>query len=70
MRYTIDRISGGIAVCEDENGDSVKISATELPKDAREGDLILRKDNGWSIDADGTRERQEAMAAKLRRLIE
>jgi hypothetical protein len=70
MRYTIDRISGEIAVCEDENGDSVKLKASELPKGAREGDILFKENDAWSIDVKESSERRQIMADKLNRLIE
>ncbi len=70
MRYIIDRISGEIAVCEDENGDSVKLKASELPKGAKEGDLIFKDSGVWCIDEKGSRERRRVMADKLNRLLE
>lgn len=70
MRYTIDRISGEIAVCEDENGDSVKLKVSELPEGAREGDILFKESDAWCIDVKESSERRRIMADKLNRLIE
>lgn len=70
MKYTIDRISGEIAVCEDDNGDSVKLKASELPKGAREGDILFKENDAWCIDVKESSERRRVMSDKLNRLIE
>lgn len=70
MKYTIDRISGEIAVCEDDNGDSVKLKASELPKGAREGDILFKENDVWCIDVKESSERRRVMSDKLNRLIE
>jgi hypothetical protein len=70
MRYTIDRITGNIAVCEDEEGNMVKLSASELPKGADEGDILFEKNGTWYKDEKESRERRRVMEEKLNRLIE
>lgn len=70
MKYTIDRISGNMAVCEDENGDLVKLMATELPCGVKEGDILKKQDGVWYKDETESSERRQAMKEKLNRLIE
>ena len=50
MKYTIDRINGNMAVCEDENGDLVKLMASELPSGVKEGDILKQQDGVWYKD--------------------
>lgn len=70
MKYTIDRISGNMAVCEDENGDLVKLMASELPRGVKEGDILKKQDGVWYKDETESNERRQAMKEKLNRLIE
>lgn len=70
MKYTIDRISGNMAVCEDENGDLVKLLASELPSGVKEGDILKKQDGVWCKDETESSERRQAMKEKLNRLIE
>ena len=70
MKYTIDRISGNMAVCEDENGDLVKLMASELPSGVKEGDILKKQDGVWYKDEAESIERRQAMKEKLNRLIE
>ena len=63
----IDRIEGDTAVVEitDEFAD-MKIS--ELPKDAKEGDVLVLVDGVYAVDKEATRKRKAAIRARLRRL--
>lgn len=70
MKYTIDRISGNMAVCEDENGDLVKLISSELPNGVKEGDILKKQDGVWYKDETESSERRQAMKEKLNRLIE
>ncbi|MDR1530707.1 MAG: DUF3006 domain-containing protein [Clostridiales bacterium] len=46
MRYVIDRIEGGFALCEDSRRQITKLDRARLPAGAGEGSLL-------EIDADG-----------------
>lgn len=70
MQYTIDRIEEGIAVCEDENGEQVKLCASQLPEGAREGDILSRDSSGWRLDLEETGRRRQKMREKLKHLTE
>lgn len=70
MKYTIDRINGNMAVCEDENGDLVKLMVSELPSGVKEGDILKQQDGVWYKDETESSERRQAMKEKLNRLIE
>jgi len=39
MKYTIDRIGETVIICEDENGDMLKVKASELPERIKESKL-------------------------------
>lgn len=62
MKYTIDRIEDGIAVCEDENENLVKLSVCDLPDGIKEGDIIDGTDGGFAVLADETEHRRRKMA--------
>ena len=71
MIYVIDRIENGIAVCEClETGAVLEISKKNLPKGAREGDVIRRQDeHSFSIDAELTKKRRENLTNRMNRLF-
>ena len=62
MKYSVDRIEEGIAVCEDENGVSVKLEITMLPKGIKEGDLFLMTEDKTEILHDETAEKKKRIA--------
>lgn len=51
MEVIIDRFEGDFAVCENKNREMINIERKLIPKDAREGDiLVIRfKEEGESI---------------------
>lgn len=62
MKFIIDRFEEKFAVCENEKGIMVNIPRNTLPKEAKEGDvLIIEKENIY-IDVEETE--------KLRKEIE
>lgn len=62
MKYSVDRIEEGIAVCEDENGEIVKLETAMLPDGIREGDLFLMTEDKTEILHDETAEKKKRMA--------
>lgn len=70
MQYTVDRIEEGIAVCEDENGEQIKLCASQLPEGAKEGDILSQEPEGWRLDLEETGRRRQKMREKLKRLTE
>ncbi len=64
---SIERIECGIAVLE-EDGAASSIDAALLPEQAREGDLLLRTENGYQIDREGTMLRRAALLEKRNKL--
>lgn len=50
MKYIVDRIEGGYAVCETENMGMVNIELTCLPKGVREGSILTDKSGGFTFD--------------------
>ena len=54
----IDRIEGGIAVCETEDGRR-ELPLTGLPAGVREGDCLVCVDGSWQIDREETLRRRQ-----------
>ena len=70
MKYTIDRISEMVIICEDENGDMVKVKASALPEGVREGDILTEADGMWTLEREETERRRQRIREKLRGLTE
>lgn len=63
MRYIVDRLEGGIAVCEDENKEFVGISLEKLPEGIRSGDMIVETEEGFTVDRAAAEKRRAEIAA-------
>lgn len=62
--YIIDRVTSGVAVLENESGNSVEIEANLLPADASEGCVVnVESGSAISVDHAATAKRREDMAA-------
>ncbi|WP_010299710.1 DUF3006 domain-containing protein [Clostridium senegalense] len=59
MNFIIDRFEGEFAVCEKEDRNMVNIKRKDIPKNAREGDIIFLKNDIFYIDVEATRKRRE-----------
>jgi len=70
MKYTIDRISEMVIICEDENGDMVKVKASALPEGVREGDILTETDGMWTLELEETERRRQRIREKMRGLTE
>lgn len=53
-RYIIDRFEGKYAVCETEDLKFENILRSEIPKEAKERDVLIKKDGKFLIDVDRT----------------
>ena len=69
MRYSVERIEENVALCEDDLGETVKLRLEELPENIREGDIIVRTENGYTIDSDETSVRRKKMAEMQKKLF-
>jgi len=70
MKYTIDRISEMVIICEDENGAMVKVKASALPEGVREGDILTETDGMWTLELEETERRRQRIREKMRGLTE
>ena len=69
MKYSVERIEENVALCEDDLGKTVKLRIDELPENIREGDIIVRTENGYTIDTDETSVRRKKMAEMQKKLF-
>ncbi|MBE5961176.1 MAG: DUF3006 domain-containing protein [Lachnospiraceae bacterium] len=70
MRYWIDRFEGIYAVLEDENKKMYNIPRIELPKEAKEGDMVILTKAEYRIDEEETRKRKDEIKERMNRLFE
>ena len=69
MKYSVERIEENIALCEDDLGKTIKLRLDELPENIREGEIIVRTENGYTIDSDETSARRKKMAEMQKKLF-
>lgn len=69
MKYSVERIEENVALCEDDLGKTVKLRLDELPENIHEGDIIVRTENGYTIDSDETSVRRKKMAEMQKKLF-
>ena len=68
MIYSVDRLEGAFAVCEDSEGAYVRIGISELPDGVRSGDVLVSRDGKFYVDkiaADKRRAEISALQDKL-----
>ena len=65
----MERIEENVALCEDDLGKTVKLRLDELPENIREGEIIVRTENGYTIDSDETSARRKKMAEMQKKLF-
>ncbi len=58
MKYIVDRIESGYAVCETENGSFSDIPLNELPE-VRAGDVLTEHNGKLAVDRFATEERRK-----------
>lgn len=60
MYISIDRIVGGIAVCEREDLSTFEVPVAKLPSEAKEGSVLLIDENGnYVIDNEEEKRRRQ-----------
>jgi len=70
MTYIVDRIIDDTAVCEDESGKFVEISATLLPTGVKEGDVLRPDGERYTVDRDATEARRRSVSGKISRIFD
>ena len=69
MRLVIDRFVGMYAVCELENGEFIDVPKEDIPKEAKEGDILIKTDNGYCVDKTSTENKRKEIERKMNRLF-
>lgn len=70
MNYVIDRFEGNFAICNSIlTGENIELSKNILPKGIKEGDVIIEKDNKFSIDKKLTEERYNKISERMNKLF-
>ena len=59
MELIIDRFEAEYAVCEDENKKILNINKSKIPKQAKEGDIIIYIDGKYILDKEKTSNRKK-----------
>lgn len=67
--YTIDRLEGNIAVCEDrDTKEMVNIKIKELPLGIKEGSILTYKNGEFTINKEKEQEISERISQKMNNL--
>ena len=70
--YIIDRIEDGIAVIECSDGDeitTIELPRKALPKGAREGHVLQKHGDNYTVDYEATNQRRAQLRERLNRLL-
>ncbi len=70
MKYWIDRFEGEYAVLEDESRNIHSLLKKEIPKEAKEGDLLIKIEEGYVVDKETTAKRKKEIKDRMNRLFE
>ena len=70
MKYSVDRIEGTIAIIQDiDDATKKEVDLAELPKEIKDGDIVVYEDNKYTLDQATTQERKKTINNKFSRLI-
>ena len=68
--YIVDRVEDGIAVIEcQDTYEYIKLPKSELPKAAREGHVLTKFGEMYTIDRDATQKRRDALKSRLEKIL-
>ena len=65
MKYIIDRLEEGLAICETELRKRISVPVSHLPKGIKEGDVLREEEGRFSLDSEETDKRRREMKKKL-----
>ena len=69
--YTVDRFEQNYVVCENrDTGEMINIDISKLPENIREGDILIYKDNNYSIDENERKNIEERINEKVKNIFE
>lgn len=70
MYFTVDRLEGEFAVCEDRETRKMKnIKIKDLPERVKEGDIIKYENGKYSIDVEKTEKAKEEIRKRFKDLL-
>ena len=69
MKLIIDRFEGIYAVCELENGEFIDVPKEDIPKEAKEGDILIKTDNGYCVDKMATENKRKEIKERMNKLF-
>ena len=70
MKYIIDRLEEGLAICETELRKRISVPVSHLPKEVKEGDVLREEEGRFFLDSEETDNRRREMKKKLMDLFE
>ena len=70
MKYIIDRLEEGLAICETELRKRISVPVSHLPKGIKKGDVLREEEGRFSLDSEETDKRRREMKKKLMDLFE
>ena len=70
MKYIIDRLEEGLAICETELRKRISVPVSHLPKGIKEGDVLREEEGRFSLDSEETDKSRREMKKKLMDLFE
>lgn len=69
MKYAVDRIEENIVVLENiSSGEIVNEDIKKLPKNIKEGNILTRENDKYTLDLDTEKDRREDFRSRLERL--
>ena len=68
MKYIIDRLEEGLAICETELRKRISVPVSHLPKEVK--DVLREEDGRFFLDSEETDKRRREMKKKLMDLFE
>ena len=64
--YTVDRVEGDIAVCENrDTKEMINFNIEDLPEEIKEGSIIAYKDGKFHIDEESRKEIEDRIKQKM-----
>lgn len=63
--WSIDRFEEDVAIAINNQGNEIQLSAEELPKDCKEGDVLYYDGTSYQIDGNETQKRKDEVLSLL-----
>lgn len=58
-KYVLDRVEGNYAILENENGSMIEISINNIDGNFREGDILIKEGDKFTVSELLTKERKD-----------